>query len=274
MCVTQPAVSMQLKTLEDELGVKLFERTNTGMKLTREGSRLLTKARKVVGAVNDFSDLARSLRREASGVARIGLCTDTKFLRIMDLTTRMKEDFPGVEVHLLQSMSETVLSQVRSGDMEGGFRFGDPPIQRDVDSIKLAQFNLVVVGPADWAGRLHMAETWNTLMDFPWIWLIQECPYCRIAENKLLSVGLPHKPPEATIVDHEDVISAFVEAGKGISLMREDEARLASKEGKVVIWDKDSLSTQVNFIYKKKRAASPVIRALIQSVRQVWQLED
>lgn len=271
LCLTQPAVSMQLKTLEDELGVRLFDRTNYGMKITREGSRLLTRARKVLAAVNEFEDLARSFRRDVSGTARIGLCTDLAFLRVVELTTRMHQDFPGIELHILQSMSETVLEQVRSGEMEGGFRFGELPALRDVGGIKLAEFQLLVVGPTAWKVRLDSAPDWNALMEFPWIWLISSCPYCRIAEHKLHSMGLPSKPPEATIVDHEDAITAFVAAGKGISLMREDEARDAEKQGKLVVWEKDSLSTQVNFIYKKKRVDSPINQALIECVNHVWQ---
>ncbi len=274
LCVTQPAVSMQLKTLEDELGVRLFDRTNSGMKLTREGGRLLARARKVLGVMAEFEELARSLRREVSGVARIGLCTDLEFLRVMGLSTLMKAEFPGIELHILQSTSGVVLDHVRSGEMEGGFRFGRPPQQRDVGCIKLAEFDLLVVGPAAWAERLRMAENWNALMGFPWIWLVQDCPYCRIAESKLTSMGLPSKPEEAMTVDNEDVVAAFTAAGKGISFMREDEARAASREGKIVIWEKDSLSTQVNFLYKKKRAASPVVRALCQCVQKVWQLAD
>jgi DNA-binding transcriptional LysR family regulator len=65
--IAPSAVSERIKRLEDELGVRLFERTSRRVRLTRDGRRLLAAARGVVAAANELTALAGSLRAERAG---------------------------------------------------------------------------------------------------------------------------------------------------------------------------------------------------------------
>src|SRR5205809_14411 len=68
--ISQPALSAQIKALEDELGVALFERTPSGMTLTAAGQRLLPEATKVVSAAGALSSHAKAFVGEITGRAR------------------------------------------------------------------------------------------------------------------------------------------------------------------------------------------------------------
>ena len=74
--ISQPALSAQIKALEDELGVALFERTPSGMTLTTAGQRLLPEATKVVTAAGEWSPwagpAAREGRRRLTGIGPEG----------------------------------------------------------------------------------------------------------------------------------------------------------------------------------------------------------
>src|SRR6476659_1258173 len=82
--ISQPALSAQIKALEDELGVALFERTPTGMVLTAAGQRLLPEAEKVVAAAVSLRSQAKAFQGEAGGRARVGTLSDPAFLRLGD----------------------------------------------------------------------------------------------------------------------------------------------------------------------------------------------
>src|SRR5436190_14733302 len=74
--VSQPALSSQLKALEEELEFALFERTPGGMVLTAPGKRLLADAEKVLAAAQNMQHNARTMKGDISGKARIGTLAD------------------------------------------------------------------------------------------------------------------------------------------------------------------------------------------------------
>jgi len=67
--ISQPAVSAQIKALEDKLEVRLFERGPAGMTLTRAGARLLEQAAKVIAAAEELRNLAKALTGESPQAA-------------------------------------------------------------------------------------------------------------------------------------------------------------------------------------------------------------
>src|SRR6266498_4702668 len=80
--ISQPALSAQIKALEDELDLTLFERTSTGMTLTAAGKRLLAEADKILAASQTFEAEARALKGGVSGKARVGTLSDPAFIRL------------------------------------------------------------------------------------------------------------------------------------------------------------------------------------------------
>ena len=80
--ISQPALSAQIKALEDELGVALFERVSSGMVLTSAGRSLLPEAQKVVSAAQSLRSHARAIKGEVVGRARVGTVSDPEFVRV------------------------------------------------------------------------------------------------------------------------------------------------------------------------------------------------
>lgn len=80
--VTQPAVSLQIKNLQEMLGVALFTRTSHGLLLTRDGEALLPHAERALSAASDMTRAAAALRHEVGGILRIGTILDPEFLRL------------------------------------------------------------------------------------------------------------------------------------------------------------------------------------------------
>ncbi len=77
--VSQPAVSAQIKALEDELELTLFERTSSGMELTFAGQRLLADAEKVLPAAQALRNEAQAFKGQIAGKVSVGTLSDPGF---------------------------------------------------------------------------------------------------------------------------------------------------------------------------------------------------
>ena len=98
--LTQPAVSLQIKHLQETLGVTLFTRTSHGLSLTRDGQALLPHAERALAAAADVQRAAQSLRHEVRGRLRIGTILDPAFLRLGGFLKQLVETWPHIETAL------------------------------------------------------------------------------------------------------------------------------------------------------------------------------
>jgi DNA-binding transcriptional LysR family regulator len=90
--VSQPALSAQIKALEDELGVTLFERGPTRMALTSAGKRLVTAAQDVIAAANAMAHDARTLSGEIAGRIRLGTVAEPEWVQLPALLATLARE--------------------------------------------------------------------------------------------------------------------------------------------------------------------------------------
>src|SRR5690348_18262539 len=113
--VSQPAVSAQIKALEDELSVVLFERGAAGMALTAGGRQLLPEAERVVAAAQSLRSQALALRGEIAGRVRLGTVSDPDLTRLPDVLRRAVDRFPLLDIDVHQEIrSEEHTSELQS----------------------------------------------------------------------------------------------------------------------------------------------------------------
>ena len=267
---SQPSVSAHIKALEEEMGVPLFIRTPKGMLLTREGEILQARAQAALDTIDALYREASQLKEDVVGTARIGLHIDPQFLKIDGFLSRMRRHHPKLDFHLLQRWSWQQPEAFKKGDLDGGFVYGDPGLA-ELEVIALRSFNVVVVGPADWGERMRGAG-WEDIARMPWIWTPPNCTFCRIALEAFESRGL--QPLRVTVADQEPLIRTLVAAGIGLSIMIEEEARQAQEQGQVALWEEILGTVGLGFIYPRRRASEPLIRALVEGIRQVWQVPE
>lgn len=268
--VSQPSVSTHIKALEDELGVKLFTRTPKGMTLTPAGAALKPKAEEILSASQELMYQAKSMNKQLVGDVRLGLNTDSSFLRIQSLLQYLERDYPRLSIQLMQSLSGFIRQDLSSGKMDAGFIYGESP-HPSVVCLELCKVDLVVVAPAAWKLKMKKAEL-PDLARIPWIWMFTHCPFCRMAEELFFSQDL--KPEKVLLADDEGLLRDMVAAGKGLTLMRRDFAEEAMRAGELCIWDKEPMTISSNFAYLEEREKDPMIQAIIRCVKLSWGLTD
>ncbi|MDD4731918.1 MAG: LysR family transcriptional regulator [Desulfovibrio sp.] len=268
--VSQPSVSAHIKALEEELGLALFRRSSKGMRLTPEGDVLLEHAREALDAVERIGIKAGSLRQDVRGKIRLGLNTDSAFLRVSRLAALMGERHPQVELGLTLSVTGRIVEALRAEELDAGFTFheNDP---EEFAFLRLCSFRLLIMGPAAWRDRIEDAG-WEDLAGLPWIWTPPPCLCYQLGEEMFKSRQLSlTKTIEA---DNEQVVNDLIVAGKGVSLVREDEALAAERAGTMVRWEGGCVPQHAYLVYPHARADDPLLLALRSVVAEIWQAAD
>lgn len=267
--ISQPALSAQIKALEDELGVALFDRTPGGMVLTGAGQRLLEGAEKVLAAAQALRAEARMLKGQIAGTARVGTLSDPALVRLGEFMTAVQR-YPLLRIELQHVISGEAYEQVRAGELDASFYFGTLA-HADVVGVRLRELTYRVVAPAAWKPRIEHAE-WRDIAALPWIITPPISTHHQLVTALFHEQGV--EPSRIIEADQEAVISTLVVSGVGLALLREDLARDKVAEGELCYWRDASASTTLWFIYAAKRGDDPLIAALVEVLRETWRLPD
>jgi DNA-binding transcriptional LysR family regulator len=264
--ISQPAVSAQLKALEDELSVILFERTPAGMVLTNAGRRLLGPADRVLAAAQDLLNAARSFAGTTAGRLRVGTVSDPQFIRLGEFLGLAVDRYPLLELEVRHEMSGAALAAVEAGDLDASFYFGEIH-QPAVAGIRLTKTIYRVAAPFAWKEKVAGAD-WGELAAMPWVLTPPASTHNHLVTALFLQHGVT--PTRVVEADSQEVLENLVVSGVGLSLVLEERARVLEAAGELCVLDETRLETTLWFIYRAEREHDPAISALIGIIRDVW----
>jgi len=266
--LSQPAVSGQIKALEDELDLALFERTPGGMELTFAGQRLLANAEKVLAAAQVLRNDAKQLKGEVAGRVSVGTLSDPGFIRLGEFLGATVERHPLLQVELHHEVSGAAFAKVRDGELDASFYFG-ALAHPGVEGLRLRGLVYCVAAPAAWKKRVVDAD-WGAMAALPWI----VTPPISTHYQLVRALFDEHRIEPARVVeaDEEFVIANLVASGVGLSLIREELALEKQAAGEVCLWRDVRLETDLWFIYRVGRRSDPVIRAMREVLADTWKL--
>ncbi|MEU4894927.1 LysR family transcriptional regulator [Streptomyces sp. NPDC044780] len=116
--LVQPAVTRQIRTLEEELGVSLFQRTRQGMRPTEAGEILVDRARRALNELERARAEVQPRPGEVTGIVTLGLLESTSDLLAEPLVSAVGVAHPGVELRLLTAYSGHLQQWLDDGDLD------------------------------------------------------------------------------------------------------------------------------------------------------------
>lgn len=263
---SQPAVSAQIKALEEELGVHLFLRTPKGMALTADGVKLRQHAEQVLATVAAMEREAGRLRGVLRGQLRLGINAKPELLRLAELFAVLHEQHPELHLHFLQAMTGEVGAKLESGELDAGFMFGAVASEKLFVS-PLHHMEMVVAGPPAEREALQRASA-KQLGDYPWVITPDDCPFQAVATRFFSRHGIA--PIQAALVDDESIIRMMVRNGVGLSfLLREDAVETAAEEG-LALWEGECLTLPLSIACLERRQGEPMLQALFSVLSDLW----
>ena len=216
LCLTQPAVTLQIKALEQYLGVQLFDRSQTHISLTPAGTKLLRYAEKiekleaaVLAELSTFTDHQR-------GDLRIGASLTVAQYILPHLLGAFQVQHPLVRPSIVTCNTEEVVESLVQGKVAVGFIEG-PSLRRDIRTEAFLEDEIVLMAPPahEWSDRssIELEELKEERL------LMREIGSGtrRVVEMALQKHGLKIKHLNVAMeIDSTEGITTAVEAGLGI----------------------------------------------------------
>ncbi len=268
--LTQPALSLQLKKLQEALDVSLFERMPRRMRLTQAGRQLLPAAERVLTAATEFRAAAASLKGSVMGGLRLGTIVYPEFLRLGACLRLLAERHPGLSFELRHGMSGSMAREVEAGNLDIAFALGAPGLEDLQDRfhvLTLTGFEYRVVAPAGWGVQVR-GKGWRALAELPWIWTPPESVHSRLLSRIAAAEGVEFNV--VAQVDLEPSMIDLVKSGVALALARDSLALHAAHTEGVAIADSVTVPAALGLVCRKDRLMEPPIAAAMEIVAEVW----
>lgn len=213
--LTQPAVSMQVKQLEEQLGLAMFEQLGKRIHLTEAGQETLTYARTILQQLDELEAVLNRMKGMQGGRLRISVATTANYF-IPALLGTFSRRFPDVTVSLEVTNRETLLSQLTENIVDLVI-MGQPPTGLDCEAQAFMDNPLVVVAPLEHALAKKKSIPLARLQEE--IFLVRESGSgTRIAMERFFSErGMKLKT--GMEVGSNEAIKQSVQAGLGLGLL-------------------------------------------------------
>lgn len=266
--LSQPALSLTIAELEEQLGVALFDRTSRSVRLTELGASFVSGAQRLLGdfdqLVHEVGDIAQSRRGRV-----VVTCVSSIAGHVMPLAMRAcAQRFPQIEVIVRDDVAQAVLAAVRSREADFGLTM--QPLHDGDDTVfePLHDDRLHVVVPREHRLARRRQVRWRDLHGEQLIALSTTSGTHRLIGEEFVRQGVV--PARSTPVSHLSTVHGMLEAGFGISVLPaialpvRDHPTLASLPLVAPV-----VSRTIGVYRRRDRSLSPAAVTMLDTVREV-----
>jgi DNA-binding transcriptional LysR family regulator len=216
MHTMQPALSQQIRDLETELGIRLFDRTTRRVELTEGGAEFRNVAVKIIEDLESAARNAQGLAERKRGRVIVAAPPLLAAAVVPRAIADFRKKFPGIEVRLIDARTDQIVESVRSGQVDcgvGTFHAGE----EGINSTLLARDSLMLFCATDHPLARRRTVDWHELDGLPLVTLTRE------SEIRLL-VEVGFETAQIRVIPSYEVAQittalAMVEVGLGVAVL-------------------------------------------------------
>ncbi len=214
--ITQPALSYQIKQLERELEVKLFDRRPGGVTPTEAGRLLAHHARNIMEAVREARRAVDNLSGGTTGEVRIGTINSIGIYFLPQVLWRLKQKYPNISLNVLYRHSSEVIDALLENRIDLAL-VANPSFDRrlQAETIIEEQVSLVCNRTHPLFGRKSIRPA--ELKGLQFVSLSQESPTGRLVKDFMARLGISIEPVVST--DNVETVKRMVEVGMGVAFL-------------------------------------------------------
>jgi DNA-binding transcriptional LysR family regulator len=253
--ISQPTVSHHIKILEQDLGVIIFTRTNTGLLLTEAGRLLLPWARRLMHDTNDMQAMMAALKDDIVGELRITCSTTAGKYVLPQMGARFCQRFPGVKVRILACTPEDVTLNLLEGEAHIGV-ISREILDAGLESQKFFRDTITLIVPAGhrWAFRKVIEP--GELLEEPLILREQTSGTRRVVISELAKYDISLDDLNIFMeLGNAEAIVRTVAAGYGIAFVSNLASACPLERGNVVDLQVEGMNL-IRTIYMARKAQS------------------
>jgi len=267
--VAQPTLSTQIRKLEEELGVALFERAPRKVMLTPAGQDAVARANRILAEMEAMRDAARRLSRPEAGTARLGVFPTLGPYLLPEVMPKVRDNFPDLQLLLTEEKSDLLLARLREGRLDAAILA--LPVHDDrlhAEPLFEEPFLLAVPGGHPLAARAtlrvgELAEQDLMLLEDGHCLRDQALDVCHLAGARERSEF------RATSLE---TLRQMVLAGLGVTLMPALAARgMAPLSDRLHLlrFEDGTPSRRIGLVWRRTSAMAPLLRRLAAVLRDV-----
>lgn len=217
--MTQPAVTFQVRQLEEYFNTRLFDRTHNKISLTEAGERVYVHAEKIFDIYADLENSVRELTGEISGVLILGASTTVAEYMLPVLLGDFKAKYPDVNIRLKVSNTEGIVSMVENNIIDLGVV--EAPVANKNLAVEVCRMDrLVAITPPGHELTGRGKVTVQAILDYPFICREEGSGTREVIEEYLHEAGVDTSQLNVIMeLGSLEAIKGAVEAGIGVSIV-------------------------------------------------------
>lgn len=270
---SQPTVSFQMKQLEKELGVQLFDRIGHTVTLTDAGRDTLTYAQEICRMAQEMTQGADK-RREPSGTLRLGMADSLCAPLIAERFGEFRERYPRISLNIQTGDTGELLAMMDHNEVDMICTIDDHVydtgyVTADEEKIGV---HFVVSAGSSLAGRetLRVRE----LLDQPFLLTEKGMSYRRLLDSRLAKEGQSIRPVLET--GQADLICRLVEQDRGVAFLPDYVTEVGAAAGKLVRLNVVDFPMVVwkQILYRRDKWVSLPMRAMVEHLTKIRLVEE
>lgn len=261
--LSQPSVSVRIRRLEEELGVKLFEQIGKRMALTEAGQLLVPYARRVVAALDDARYAVEELQGLERGTLKIGASTTPGMYLVPKIIARFKRQYPKIEMRLEIKDTRQIEEEIIRNEFDFGF-VGGHLIGAEVEVVTWLTDEIVLVAPPGHTLTQKKQIRIRDLKSEQFISREQGSATRAAVDNKLRVSGLQLET--VMEMNNPEAVKKAVQSGLGVAFISRFavETELKAKT-LVAVRVKDlSLNRELKIVHRKEKHLSRAAQVFIK----------
>ncbi len=256
--ISQPALSMQIKELEESLGTVLFERSARQVQLTNFGEEFVLRVRDILRAVDELGDLARAAQDSLVGRLRIGVIPTIAPYLLPTIIRNLTQIHTGLDLHVRETLTEKLIRELTEGRLDAAI-VALPVSESSLTEVALFKEDFVLVRSGEDEGKpvpdsKSLCEMKLLLLEEGHCFRDQALSFCSIQS------ALPRESLDGSSLS---TLVQMVSAGMGVTLIPEMAVAVETRSAPVSIarFKKPQPSRTIGMIWRK---TSPLAKQLME----------
>jgi LysR family hydrogen peroxide-inducible transcriptional activator len=262
--ISQPALSMQIKELEEALGGVLLERGARQVRLTKFGEEVVRRARDILRSIDELGDFARASRDQFAGRLRIGMIPTIAPYLLPRVIENLARVHPELDIHVRETLTPKLIQELADGRLDTAI-VALPVSEPSLTEVALFAENFLLVRPGEQEGR--PVPSTETLREMKL--LLLEEGHC-FRDQALSFCNMRSPPREVLDASSLSTLVQMVGAGIGVTLIPEMAVAVETRSApvSVVRFKSPQPSRTIGMVWRK---TSPLARQL-QQISEVVRL--
>ena len=258
--LTQPAVSMQLRQLEEAVGTGLFDKQARPMQLTPSGQVLLRHARAILAEVRIAEDAVMALAAGCKGLLHLGMVTPANYFA-PQLVQLLRRRHPELQLDVRIDKRDALLAQLAEYRLDLAIT-GYPPAESDVEATTFARHPHVLIAAADHPLASAAQVRWDQLAHEPIVLRERGSATRQFMEHLLQARSL--RPPVAAELQGNETVKHAVMAGLGLTLISAHAVQVELEAGRLAVLRLPEMPKRLDWcvLHRRDRALAPEARTL------------